>query len=297
LTPIVVAVLWNPAAGSARPGLEAHIVALFRAAGCDAQIVMLQKGDDPAGTARAAAARAQVVVAAGGDGTVSRVAAGVIGTSAILGVLPIGTLNHFAKDLHIPLDVETAVTTIAARHTGRVDVGWVNDHVFVNNSSIGIYPSIVDVRDELRRQGHHKWPATALATFRVLRRHGGMRVTIEVDGRQAVWRTPFVFVGNNEYAVEGIRLGARTRLNEGRLYAYAAPRVRTRELPKLLMKALLGRVRHSGEFEIVSAPELRLTTAGPRRVRVALDGEVASMTLPLHYRSRPGALRVILPHA
>jgi len=292
-----VTILWNPSAGSARAGLEAHVVALFRAAGYDAQIIILQKGQDPTASARAASARAEIVVAAGGDGTVSRVAAGVIGTSSVLGVLPIGTLNHFARDLQIPLDIERSVATIVARHIGHVDVGQVNDHVFINNSSIGIYPSIVEVRDELRRQGLHKWPATALATFRVLRRHRGRRVTIEIGGRETVRRTPFVFVGNNQYAVEGIRLGERRRLDQALLYVYAAPRVRARELPKLLMKALLGRVRHSGEFEIVSAPELRLTTAGPRRVRVALDGEVASMTLPLHYRSRPGALRVILPHA
>ena len=277
--------------------MEAHVVALFRAAGCGAQIVILQKGQDPTASALDASARAEIVVAAGGDGTVSRVAAGVIGTSAVLGVLPIGTLNHFARDLHIPVDIERSVATIVARHIGRVDVGEVNDRVFINNSSIGIYPSIVEVRDELKRQGVHKWPATALATFRVLRQHRGMRVTIEIGGRQTVWRTPFVLVGNNEYAVEGIRLGERNRLDQGRLSVYAAPRVRTRELPKLLMKALLGRARHSGEFEMVSAPELRVTRAGAGRIRVALDGEVARMTLPLHYRSRPGALRVILPHA
>ena len=277
--------------------MEAHVVALFRAAGCGAQIVILQNGEDPTASARAASARTEIVVAAGGDGTVSSVAAGVMGTSAVLGVLPIGTLNHFARDLHIPVDIERSVATIVARHIGRVDVGEVNDHVFINNASIGIYPSIVEVRDELKRQGAHKWPATALATFRVLRQHRGMRVTIEIGGRQTVWRTPFVLVGNNEYAVEGIRLGERGRLDQGRLAVYAAPRVRARELPKLLMKALLGRARHSGEFEMVSAPELRVTRAGAPRIRVALDGEVARMTLPLHYRSRPGALRVILPHA
>jgi diacylglycerol kinase family enzyme len=297
MTPTGVTVLWNPSAGSARPGLEAQVVALFRAAGCEAEMVALQKGQDPARAARAASAGAEIVVAAGGDGTVSRVAAGVIGTPAALGVLPIGTLNHFAKDLHIPLDVDAAVATIAARHIGHVDVGQVNDRLFVNNSSIGIYPSIVDVREELRRQGHRKWPAMALATISVLRRYRGMRVNIEVDGREFVWRTPFVFVGNNDYAVEGIRLGARTRLDEGRLYAYVAPRVRTRELPILLAKALLGRVRHSGEFAILSAAELRVSVAGGRHIRVAFDGEIGRLAAPLQYRSCPGALRVVVPHS
>jgi len=294
MTPTHVTVFWNPAAGSARPGLEAHVAALFRAAGCDADLVPLEKGQDVAAAARAASARAEIVVAAGGDGTVNRVAAGLMGTAAILAVLPIGTLNHFAKDLRIPLDIDAAVATIVARRIGHVDVGQVNDHVFVNNSSIGIYPSIVDVREELRRQGHPKWSAMVLATIRVLGRYRGMRIKVEADGRQLSWRTPFVFVGNNAYDVEGIRLGGRTRLDEGRLYLYVAPRVRSRDLPLLLVKALFGRVRHSGEFEIVSAVELRVGTAGGPTIRVAFDGEVARLTPPLLYRSYPNALRVIV---
>jgi diacylglycerol kinase family enzyme len=104
-------------------------------------------------------------------------------------------------------------------------------------------------------------------------------------------------VGNNEYEVDGIRLGARARLDGGRLFTYLAPRVRTRELPLLLARALLGRVRQSGAFEVVSAPELWIDTPNAKRVRVAIDGEIATMTTPLHYRTRPGALRVLLPPA
>ena len=115
--------------------------------------------------ARTASARASIVVAAGGDGTISSVAAAVIDSPAALGVLPLGTLNHFAKDLHIPLDLAGAIAVVAAGHVGHVDVGQVNERVFVNNSSIGIYPSIVEEREALRRRGHRKWPAMALATF------------------------------------------------------------------------------------------------------------------------------------
>ena len=270
---------------------------LFLAAGSEALIVELQRGQDPAEVARAASARTSIVVAAGGDGTVSRVAAGLVGTPAVLGVLPLGTLNHFAKDLRIPLDLEKAVATIAAPRVGRVDVGLVNDRVFLNNSSIGIYPSIIEAREELRRLGHRKWPAFALATYRVLRRYPGVFVRIEADGRQSVWRTPFVFVGNNEYELDGIRLGGRARLDGGQLFTYLAPRVRTRELPMLLARALLGRVRQSGAFEIVSAPEVWIDTPNARQVRVALDGEITTMTTPLHYRTCPGALKVLLPPA
>jgi diacylglycerol kinase family enzyme len=234
----LVTVLFNPTDVGADQ-LKADIAERFLAAGSEARIVELQRGQDFTEVARAAGARTSIVVAAGGDGTVSRVAAGLVGTPAVLGVLPLGTLNHFAKDLGIPLDLEKAIATIAAPRIGRIDVGRVNDRVFVNNSSIGIYPSIVDAREELRRLGHRKWPAFALATFRVLRSHRGVVVRIDADGRQSVWRTPFVFVGNNEYELDGIHLG----------------------------------------------------------VRVALDGEIATMTPPLHYRTWPGALKVLLPPA
>jgi diacylglycerol kinase family enzyme len=291
----LVTVLLNSTAGGADER-KADIAELFLAAGSEALIVELPRGQDPAEVARAASARTSIVVAAGGDGTVSRVAAGLVGTPAMLGVLPLGTLNHFAKDLGIPLDLEKAVATIAAPRVGSIDVGQVNDRVFINNSSIGIYPSIVEAREELRRLGHRKWPAFALATFRVLGRYRGVFVRIEFDGRQAVWRTPFLFVGNNEYEVDGIRLGSRARLDGGRLFAYLAPRVRTRALPMLLARALLGR-RQSGTFEIVSTPELWIDTPNARHVQVALDGEITTMTTPLHYRTCPGALKVLLPPA
>jgi len=292
----MVTVLLNPAAAGAGT-LKEDVAELFRAAGSDALIVELGRGQDPAEAARAAGARASIVVAAGGDGTVSRVANGLIGTRAVLGVLPLGTLNHFAKDLRIPLDLEKAVATIASGRVGSIDVGRVNDRVFLNNSSIGIYPSIIDAREELRRQGHRKWAAFALATFRVLRRHRGVLVRIEAGGRQSARRTPFVFVGNNEYEVDGIRLGGRARLDGGRLFAYLTPRVRARELPMLLARALLGRVRQSGAFEIVSATELWIDTPRARRVRIALDGEITTMITPLHYRTCPAVLKVLLPRA
>jgi diacylglycerol kinase family enzyme len=292
----MVTVLLNPRAFRADKR-KADIERRFRAAGLEALIVELQPGQDPADVARGASARTSIVIAAGGDGTVSGVANGLFGTPAMLGVLPLGTLNHFAKDLHIPLDLDKAVATIAARMAVSIDVGQVNGRVFLNNSSIGIYPSIIETREELRRLGHRKWTAFAIATFRVLRRHRGVKVRIDTGARQSVWRTPFVFVGNNEYELDGIRLGSRARLDAGRLFVYLAPRVRTRELPMLVARALLGHAKQSGAFEIVSATELWIDMPRTRHVRVALDGEVRTMTTPLHYRSCPGALKVLLPPA
>ena len=297
MSPGPIAVILNAGAGTAmgRPNIAAELVDLFRAAGHHVEIRTLQPGQDTHAVIKQASASAAIVVAAGGDGTVCSVASALLGTPAALGILPLGTLNHFARDLRVPFDLQQAIAVVADGRIGHVDVGMANDRVFVNNSSIGIYPSIVEVREALRRQGHRKWPAMAIATLRVLRRYRGVRVSLDIDGRQRTWRTPFVFVGNNEYTIEGVGLGARARVDEGKLFVYITPRLRARELPLLFAKALIGRARQSGEFEIMPATDVWIHTSRLRHVQVAFDGEVTTMQTPLHFRTHPKALRVVLP--
>jgi diacylglycerol kinase family enzyme len=292
----VITVILNQAAGLKRTeGLPEHLDSLFRAAGAQVQMVSLTSPAAVPGAARSAVEQgAEVVVAAGGDGTVNGVAAALLGSTRPLGVIPLGTLNHFARDAGIPMNLERAVHTVVARHVTSVDVGEVNGRVFLNNSSIGIYPSIVVEREALRRlHGYWKWFAFAVATVKILRHSRGVVVRITAGDSTHVGRTPFLFVGNNEYHVDGIRLGARDRLDRGRLFAYLAPRVRGRDLPKLLARALIG--REDGTLESFGAVALQVDTPGRRRLRVAQDGEVVMMSTPLHYRVRAGALRVIVP--
>lgn len=294
-----IVVILNAGAGtlSSRPAIAAEVRDLFRAAGREAEIIPLQPGQNPMEAARAASARAAIVVAGGGDGTVSGVAAGVVDSPAALGVLPLGTLNHFAKDLRLPLDLPKAVDVIAAAHIRTVDVGTVNDRVFINNSSIGVYPDIVQEREALRKLGYRKWPAMAIATVRVLRRYPGMIVKIEVNGQVRSWQTPFVVVGNNEYAIDGFQVGARARLDAGRLFVYVSPRSRARDIPVLLAKAIAGQASASGAFEIIAAAQATIDTRRPRHIPVAIDGEIVTLGTPLSYQSRPGALRVVVPRS
>jgi len=291
----VIVVILNPAAGAS--GIEHpadHLAALFEAAGAPAHIVALGSPAEAPTTIRTALARgADVVAAAGGDGTVSSVAAALVDSETALGVIPLGTLNHFAKDCGIPLDLQRAVQTVVAGHETRVDVGDVNGRIFLNNSSIGIYPDIVVEREVLRRRGFRKWTAFAVATLKILRHYRGVVVRITADDSTDVVRTPFLFVGNNQYHVEGRQLGARNRLDSGRLFAYLAPRVHARDLPMLLASALIGREHET--LESFGAVALQVDTPGRRRLRVATDGEIAVMSTPLRYRVRPGSLKVIVP--
>ena len=169
----MVTVLLNPAAGGhASQNIAARVGDALEGAGVRARLVILDSAAHTHPAARSALADgAKTIVAAGGDGTVSAIASALAGSAVAFGVLPLGTLNHFAKDLNIPLVLEDAAKTIAAGHSIAVDVGEVNGRTFINNSSLGLYPHIVRHREtQQRRLGRGKWPALAWATLTLLRR-------------------------------------------------------------------------------------------------------------------------------
>ena len=272
------------------------LVAKFRACGLDARITLAQSGDEIAKTVqRAVAGGASIVVAGGGDGTINQVASALIGTNSVLGVLPLGTLNHFAKDLGIPLELDQAIRHIAAGHTIQVDTGEVNGKVFLNNSSLGLYPDIVREREkQQQRLGRGKWLAFCWACMMALRRFPFLHVRLSMDGEQHLRRTAFVFVGNNAYGMEGFNIGARACMNTGRLCLYVSHRTGRFGMLRLAVSALLGRIRQEKDFDVVSTKEILIETHH-RRMRVATDGEVAVMDTPLQYRIRPASLRVLVP--
>ncbi|HEX8557199.1 MAG TPA: diacylglycerol kinase family protein [Pyrinomonadaceae bacterium] len=295
----VLAVIINAASGSSEGGEAARAVeAAFDACGARARVQVARAGvDDVTGLARRALSDgARAVVAGGGDGTVGSVAAALAGTGTPLGVLPLGTLNHFAKDLGIPLALEEAARNVCEGRAVSVDVGEVNGQVFVNNSSLGLYPRIVRRREKLQeREGSGKWSAFARASLAVLRRYPFLHVRLDADGRRIVRKTPFVFVGNNEYRMESLQLGGRARVDAGRLSLYVAHRTGRLGLLRLAFSALAGRLEQAADFDALSAEEIWVETRRPRRLHVATDGEVSVMTTPLRYRVRPGALKVIVP--
>ena len=236
-----------------------------------------------------------VVVAAGGDGTVSAVAHELRGRGTALGVVPMGTFNHFAKDLGIPLDVGEAVRLLRAGRRMPVDVGDVNGRTFVNNSSLGLYPGMVRTRDKLRRRfGHGKRRAMLWALMAALRRSPLLTLQLQADREEAAIRSPFVFVGNNEYAMEGFDIGTRERLDCGRLSVYTAHRCSIPGLALLALRALFGRLRQAEDFAAVAARRLRVETPHARLL-VATDGELNIMETPLEFRIVPAALDVIVP--
>ncbi|HXI94316.1 MAG TPA: diacylglycerol kinase family protein [Blastocatellia bacterium] len=294
--PRAVEVIINARSGTSnKEALRDQLAELFQQNGIEARISLARSGESVVELARRAAhSDAGTVVAGGGDGTINAVASTLIDTDKTLGVLPLGTLNHFAKDLTIPLDLEGAAQTIIANHAVQLDVGEVNGQIFLNNSSLGLYPSLVHQREQRQRLGHGKWPAFIWAALSVMRRYPFLDVRLNADGKEFSCRTPFVFVGNNKYEMESFNIGTRARLDGGQLSLYFSHRTQRLGLVRLAFRALLGRAEKTEEFVAMSTTEVSIETRRSR-IRVATDGEVTMMRPPLRYRVRPVALRVIVP--
>jgi diacylglycerol kinase family enzyme len=271
-----------------------EIQSLFAAAGAPVRLERVRHGGDLAARARQAAGRGDVLVAAGGDGTVGTVAGVAVEANATFGVLPLGTLNHFAKDAGIPLVLSKAVQTIVDGRVHDVDVGDLNGRIFVNNSSLGIYPRMVWERNAEQRHGRSKWTAFVIAMVRTWRRYRILAARLSLDGQLHVVRAPFIFVGNNEYQVEGFELGARAALDRGRLSIFVAPEVGRFEILMLPLRALANRLTTDPKFERFLAEEVTIELSR-HRVSVAFDGEVAVMRPPLNFRVRRAALHLLVP--
>jgi diacylglycerol kinase family enzyme len=295
--PRTISVIVNAGSGLGNDDALLHqLRTLFEASGADADLRLARGGGEIAAAVQAALARRpDVIVAGGGDGTVSTVASALAGGPVALGVLALGTLNHFARDTGVPADLGDAVAAIVEGRPRTVDIGEVNGRTFINNSSLGLYPDIVRDRErQQKRLGRGKWPAFAWATLAALRRYPFMFVRLVVDGREWARRTPFVFIGNNEYRMDGFAIGERTDLDRGHLSLYVAQRPGRLKLLMLALRALTGRLRQARDFDALTATEIVIESRR-RRLHVATDGEVTTMTPPLRYRIRPAALSVMLP--
>jgi diacylglycerol kinase family enzyme len=282
--------------------VSGEIGALFHRHGIDATVAAVG-GGDIVPLIRGAIAKPgdsgngyDAIVIGGGDGSVSAAASVMAGTDVPLGVLPLGTLNHFAKDLRLPLDMEEAVAVIARGNVREVDVGVVNGRIFVNNASLGLYPHLVEERERARKKGVAKWLAAGMALARVLWRMPRPRVTVRAEGWKAERRSPCLFIGNNLYKLDAFASAQRARLDRGELCLYIAAKPGRAAFLKLAARTLLGRMQLDRDLELVRL--LRVEIAARRsRMRVALDGEALVMAQPLKFEIRPRALKVFAPES
>jgi len=233
-------------------------------------------------------------VAAGGDGTISTVANAAVRSNKTLAVLPAGTLNHFARDANIPLELDKAVAVLTRYRTACVDVGVVNERVFINNVSIGSCARMVQERARLQRLGRPRRIASTLAIARTWWQLRSLTAHFSVDGSELVRRTPLILVGNGRYVVSGLDLGSRADLSEGTLSLYVTPGSGRLGVLTFPFRALIGTLEAHEQFEVFHAASIGIDVAPPL-LRVAIDGEVVTLKTPLRFHIRKRALRVLLP--
>jgi len=296
VTDAVVLINRGGGAVAADPKIVGKVADALKSAGVTAGVELVDGGDYEA-RCRAIAERGRtLLIVGGGDGTVGAAASALAGSDALLGILPLGTLNHFARDLGIPTDLDDAAALIASRSERRVDVAEMNGRTFINNSAIGLYPLMVVDRDlQRKRLGRSKRLAMLVASLRTLARFGHHRLTLTVnDEQQGRIDTPLLFVGNNDYRLDLGAAGKRESLSDGRLFVMVMRKNSRLGLIAASVRALFNRQRRDDMVQIEDVQRLKVDS---RRsvLTVSLDGEVVHAKPPLEYKIRKAALTVIVP--
>lgn len=292
-----IAVLINRGGGAAAADTDIGktVADAFRAAGLAADVELIDGGQCEVRSRAIAERGDELLVVGGGDGTIGAAASALVGTKTLLGILPLGTLNHFARDLGIPLKLDEAAALIAKKPERRVDVAEMNDRLFINNSAIGLYPLMVVDRDAQRRRlGRSKKLAMIVASVRTLARFHHQRLTLTVNDEKERVDTPLLFVGNNDYRVDLGAAGQRESVEDGQLSVLVMRKKTRRGFIAATVRALLNRAREDDMARIDGVTRLRVSSRRSM-LPVSLDGEIVRATPPLDYKLRHRALRVIAP--
>lgn len=235
--------------------------------------------------------RGVVVAVVGGDGTINSVARLVRGTKSTLLPLPGGTFNHFVRDAGLPPTVEEALSMLPRMRERLVDVGFVNDELFLNNSNLGLYPfSLIERKNTKKLIG--KWAAALLSAIdqlSIFRRH-----RLIIDGKKV--RSPFVFIGNNVYDIKSSLIPQRTSLSRGTLTVMIATSNSRLSLMKAVLAVIRGDVSRRDDFSFEKRKDIEIYSPHSS-IPVSFDGEVRRLTPPLVYSIEAKSLRILTPKA
>ncbi|HQU68397.1 MAG TPA: diacylglycerol kinase family protein [Albidovulum sp.] len=253
------------------------------------------RGSEIARAARAAVDEGSDVVAAlGGDGTQSAVAGALAGTDAVMAPLPGGTFNYFARELGLET-LDDALDALLAGKVEARDVGTVNDRVFLNNLSFGLYPHMLQRREAIYdRWGRSRLLAYWSALLSVLNLRDPMHLSLTVDGQQRDIYTPLAFIARSAYQLESFGMDGAKAVRDGHFALFVARGKSRRALMAASIRLALGKVARGEDFDLVISDEMLIETRRRRKL-VALDGEKARMSAPFRLAMHPGALKVVAP--
>jgi diacylglycerol kinase family enzyme len=245
----------------------------------------------------AAQAGRGVVVVAGGDGTINAVVQAVLPSGLPLGVLPQGTFNFFGRCHGLPEgDAAEGVRGLLDAREVPVQVGMVNDRVFLVNASLGLYPELLERREQdKRRFGRNRLVALLSGLRALLGDYPDLRLFLVEDGEQHMRRSTALVVGDNRLQLESLGIPEADAVTRGELVGITLP-----PLPRwrMILTAVRGLSGHLGAVEKVDSfafAELRVDLPRRRRLKVALDGEIIHLALPLRFRPAPQPLRLLVP--
>jgi len=249
--------------------------------------------------ARQAARRDQgVVIAAGGDGTIRTVANELADSDVPMAVVPIGTFNFFARNHHVPEDMEGALDVALNGTPSFVTLGEVNGEHFLVNASIGLYARAIREREQrTSRFGRHRIVAIISTVLSILSGHRALDVELDIDGHREHVHTPTIFVGNNALQLRHVSLDVARCMQQKRLAVVTMKPVRTLGLLRLALFGLMRRLQQESSLQGWCARTLTVSTRRHKRIAVAVDGEMLRVYSPLVFRSKPGALLLLKPDA
>jgi diacylglycerol kinase family enzyme len=286
----------NPRAGTFSPGDESALRTM--AAENDLRVLDVS----PELNVRAAIREAldagmRTFIVAGGDGSVHHVAQALVNTDGVLGVIPVGSVNHLARDLMVPLGDWQAAFEIALKGEVRqIDVGRVNGHYFINSVMLGLYPSISEFRERFRSI-NSRWAAYFKAARLALRHFPHVTLVVEMDGRVQTFRTQMFVIAVNAYDLSQVGMVApKTTLHDGRLSIYSLSFMSRVEFMRAAAKYFRGKIGDVQGFRSTRTAQMRVDTA-KRRMRVSIDGELIEMQTPLQIAAVPSSLLVRAPQS
>lgn len=266
------------------------------------EILRVENSAQLAGMARRAVADAQkcggIVVAAGGDGTLNAVAQATIGSGCHFGVIPQGTFNYFGRTHGISSDTAEGTRSLLTARVHPVQVGLVNDRIFLVNASLGLYPQLLEDREEQkRRHGRSRLVAAWSALLTISRGYRPMLLKLEHGGRVRELRALSLFVGNNRLQLEQVGLTEADAVEDGKLAAILVRPVPMLALLWLAVKGSMGKLAEAPGVDHVAMSNLTVstTTRRVRRMKIATDGEVNWMNAPIHFSVAPEPLLLLKP--
>jgi diacylglycerol kinase family enzyme len=243
-----------------------------------------------------AAGDCEVLVAGGGDGTICSVAEAALKSGKILGVLPLGTFNYFAKNLGISIELEEAVQVILEGKAVRASVLDLDGRLVLNNTSIGIHPAVLLKRRKLyRRWGRNQLNAYLSVLLAAFQPPPRLRVRLATEKGEGVCETPLVMICSNAFQMEAFALAGAECLQAGKFALYVARSAGRATIFRLGLRAGLRQLRPGTDYEVICASDVTIETLRHRHVRAVIDGELERLESPLRFRISPRELCVLAP--